>query len=328
MWWPALGGLVIGIGGLIFPQALGVGYDVIAQLLQGDAPRRVILGVLLVKSTIWAVSLGSGTSGGVLAPLLMVGGALGGFEASFLPLQGAGYWPLVSMGAVLGGTMRAPLTGIVFALELTHDVNLMLPLLLAVTVSYAFTTLVMKRSILTEKISRRGYHLSSEYAIDPLEIIFAREVVRTAVVALPADATPDRVATDLSGAATTRHEQRLFPVIDPDRRLVGVITRAGLRQWLDAAKNDQAQPLGDAIERSPIVAYADEPLRTIVFRMAETGLTRLPVVADDRTLVGMIALTDLLTARTRILESEQRRERVLGARFRLPAVFGGRSDIV
>jgi chloride channel protein, CIC family len=328
MWWPALGGIFIGVGGLIFPQALGVGYDVIAQLLQGDTPRRVILGVLLVKSTIWAVSLGSGTSGGVLAPLLMVGGALGGFEAGFLPVEGAGFWPLVSMGAVLGGTMRAPLTGIVFALELTHDVNLMLPLLLAVTVSYGFTTLVMKRSILTEKISRRGYHLSSEYAVDPLEIIFAREVVRTAVVALPADATPDRVATDLSGAAKTRHEQRLFPVIDPDRRLVGVITRAGLRQWLDAAKNMPAPPLGDAIERSPVVAYADEPLRMIVFRMAETGLTRLPVVADDRTLVGMIALTDLLTARTRILESEHRRERVLGARLRLPAMFGGKSDIV
>jgi H+/Cl- antiporter ClcA len=325
MWWPAIGGLVIGIGGFIFPQALGVGYDVIAELLQGDTPRRVILGVLLVKSTIWAVSLGSGTSGGVLAPLLMIGGALGGFEAGFLPAEGAGFWPLVSMGAVLGGTMRAPLTGIIFALELTHDINVMLPLLLAVTVSYGFTTLVMKRSILTEKISRRGYHLSSEYAVDPLEIIFAREVVRTAVVALPADATPDRVVT---GAAKSRHEQRLFPVIDPQRRLVGVITRAGVRRWLERAKNGQSEPLGDAIERSPIIAYADEPLRLIVFRMAETGFTRLPVVADDRTLVGMIALTDLLTARTRILESEQRRERVLGARLRLPAVFGGKSDIV
>jgi chloride channel protein, CIC family len=328
MWWPALGGLVIGVGGFIFPQALGVGYDVIAQLLQGDAPRRVILGVLLVKSTIWAVSLGSGTSGGVLAPLLMVGSALGGLEAGFLPIEGAGFWPLISMGAVLGGTMRAPLTGVVFALELTHDINVMLPLLLAVTVSYGFTTLVMKRSILTEKISRRGYHLSSEYAVDPLEIIFAREVVRTAVVALPADATPDRVATDLSGAAKSRHEQRLFPVIDPDRHLVGVIARAGLRRWLEAAKNGQTQPLGEAIERSPVVAYADEPLRTIVFRMAETGLTRLPVVGENRTLVGMIALTDLLMARTRILESEHRRERVLGARLRLPAVFGGKSDIV
>src|SRR5581483_5565189 len=119
MWWPAIGGLVVGIGGLIFPQALGVGYDTIGALLKGDVARTTILGILIVKSIIWAVSLGSGTSGGVLAPLLMMGGALGGIEAMFLPHEGAGFWPLVSMGAILGGTMRSPFTGIVFALELT-----------------------------------------------------------------------------------------------------------------------------------------------------------------------------------------------------------------
>src|SRR6185295_15231935 len=141
MWWPALGGLAIGIGGLFFPQALGVGYDVIAGLLQGHLPTRIMLGVLLVKSTIWAVSLGSGTSGGVLAPLLMIGGALGGLEAHLLPYEGVGFWPLISMGAILGGTMRSPLTGVIFALELTHDVNVMLPLLLAVTIAHGFTVL-------------------------------------------------------------------------------------------------------------------------------------------------------------------------------------------
>ena len=172
MWWPAIGGLVIGIGGWFFPQALGVGYDVIGGLLQGDVPLRIIAGVLVVKSIIWAVSLGSGTSGGVLAPLLMMGGALGGLEARFLPFEGAGFWPLVSMGAILGGTMRSPLTGVVFALELTHDVNMLLPLLLAVTIAHGFTVLALRRSILTEKVSRRGFHLSREYAIDPLEIIF------------------------------------------------------------------------------------------------------------------------------------------------------------
>src|SRR5437762_10519371 len=186
MWWPAIGGLVIGIGGFFFPQALGVGYDVIGGLLQGDMPLRLSAGVLIVKSTIWAVSLGSGTSGGVLAPLLMIGGALGGLEARFLPVEGAGFWPLISMGAILGGTMRSPLTGVVFALELTHDVNALLPLLLAVTIAHGFTVLTLRRSILTEKVSRRGYHLSREYSVDPLEIIFAREVVRTGVAALDA----------------------------------------------------------------------------------------------------------------------------------------------
>src|SRR6476646_7985630 len=153
MWWPAIGGLVIGAGGLVFPQALGVGYDTIGSLLQGSVTTRVIVGVLIVESIIWSVSLGSGTSGGVLAPLLMMGGALGGIEAWFLPAEGVGFWPLVSMGAILGGPMRSPLNGIVFALELTHDVNMMLPLLIAVTIAHGFTVLVMKRSILTEKIA-------------------------------------------------------------------------------------------------------------------------------------------------------------------------------
>src|SRR5262245_57741544 len=113
MWWPALGGLVIGIGGVIFPQALGVGYELIGVLLQGHVALGTLLGILVVKSTIWAVALGSGTSGGVLAPLLMIGGALGGLEAMILPYEGAGFWPLISMGAILGGTMRSPFTGII-----------------------------------------------------------------------------------------------------------------------------------------------------------------------------------------------------------------------
>ncbi len=160
MWWPAIGGVVVGVGGLIFPQALGVGYQTIGALLQGDVPRTVIAGILLVKSVIWAVSLGSGTSGGVLAPLLMMGGALGGLETGLfqhlgLHYMGAGFWPLVSLGAILGGTMRSPFTGILFAIELTHDMNVMLPLLIACFAAHAFTVLTLRRSILTEKVSRR-----------------------------------------------------------------------------------------------------------------------------------------------------------------------------
>jgi H+/Cl- antiporter ClcA len=257
MWWPAIGGVAIGIGGLFFPQALGVGYDVIGGLLQDDLPMRVMVGVLLVKSTIWAVSLGSGTSGGVLAPLLMMGGALGGLEAHLLPWEGAGFWPLISMGAILGGTMRSPLTGVIFALELTHDITVMLPLLLAVTIAHGFTVLTLRRSILTEKISRRGYHVSREYSIDPLEIIFAREVMR--------------------------------PIED------GVPVRGP----------------------GTIYAYEDEPLRVVVFRMAETGVTELRVIArGDERVMGVVALSDLLTARTRILDAERRRERVLGTWLR------------
>jgi chloride channel protein, CIC family len=329
MWWPAIGGLVIGVGGFFFPQALGVGYDVIGGLLQGDMPLRILVGVLIVKSTIWAVSLGSGTSGGVLAPLLMMGGALGGLEARFLPAEGAGFWPLISMGAILGGTMRSPLTGVIFAFELTHDVNSLLPLLLAVIVAHGFTVLTLRRSILTEKVSRRGFHLSREYEIDPLEVIFAREVVRGGVAALPADATRRDGASLLATARSEKtahssvsrgpHNQRLFPLVDSDRRLAGVVTRSSLIAWLDRGGDAL---LMDVAHRQPIVAYGDEPLRVVAFRMAEKGVTRLPVVERrDGTLVGMVALSDLLTARSRILEAEQRRERTLGPGLR-PRVFG------
>ncbi|HTX36490.1 MAG TPA: chloride channel protein [Bryobacteraceae bacterium] len=314
MWWPALGGLAIGLGGLVFPQALGVGYDTIGALLQGDVPRTMILGILVVKSAIWALSLGSGTSGGVLAPLLMVGGALGGIEAMFLPHEGAGFWPLVSMGATLGGTLRSPFTGVIFALEVTHDVNMLVPLLLAVTMAHAFTVLTLRHSILTEKVARRGYHLSCEYAVDPLEILLVRDVMRDNILALPAPLKCAQLA-DLT-ANDGRRGQFLYPVVDGARRLVGVITRSHLGKLLQEPTADLA--LGDLARPDPVVAYPDEPLRVVVYRMAETGLTRLPVVerSDARRLAGMVSLEDLLRARTRTLEEERRRERVL--RIRLP----------
>ena len=265
MWWPAIGGLAIGLGGLVFPQALGVGYDVIGGFLQGEMPLRVVIGVLLVKSTMWAFSLGSGTSGGVLAPLLMMGAALGGLEARFLPWEGVGFWPLISMAAILGGAMRVPMTAVVFAIELTHDVGVMMPMLIAVIVAHMFTVLTLRRSILTEKISRRGYHLSREYAMDPLEVIFAHEVMRPGVQAATATAA-------------------------------------------DAG----------------VVAYPDEPLRMLAYRMADTGVTELPVVGRrDGRIIGVVALADLLKGRTRILEAERRREHVLGPGLRLPTRKSG-----
>ena len=318
MWWPAIGGLVIGLGGWMFPQALGVGYDVIGDLLQGNVAARVIIGVLVVKSIIWSVSLGSGTSGGVLAPLLMMGGALGGVESWYLPSEGAGFWPLVSMGAILGGTMRSPLTGIVFSLELTHDVNMLLPLLVAVTMAHAFTVLTLKRSILTEKVARRGFHLSREYAIDPLEILFVREVMRTSVAALRAGAPFDQLAHPLHGDAT-RRRQRLYPVIGDQQELVGVVTRNELQTLVDRAPGNAAAQLTSIMRSSPVVAHPDESLRVVVYRMAETGLTRFPVVdRSSRRLLGMIALTDLLKARALTLDAEHRRERVLGTRIAMP----------
>ncbi len=312
MWWPAIGGLVIGLGGIIFPQALGVGYDTIGSLLQGNGTIGLLLGVLLVKSTIWAVSLGSGTSGGVLAPLLMMGGALGGLEALFLPASGAGFWPLVSMAAILGGTMRSPLTGIVFALELTHDVNMILPLLVAAVIAHGFTVLVLKRSILTEKVARRGFHLSREYSVDPLEVLFVREVMRTRLIAFNGNDTINQARSMVKDGHSARG-QHLYPVIDTEHRLSGVITRKDL-----TTHNGERTLMSEVARGSPQVAFADEPLRTVVDRMAETGYTRMPVVdnSENRKIVGMVSLEDLLRARSRNLAEERSRERIL--RIRLP----------
>jgi H+/Cl- antiporter ClcA len=327
MWWPALGGLIIGIGGFFFPQALGVGYSTIGNLLQGDVSTGTIVGILVVKSIIWSTSLGSGTSGGVLAPLLMVGGALGGVEAHMLPDLGAGFWPLVSMGAILGGTMGSPLTGIVFALELTHDVNMLLPLLVAVTISYALTVLVLKRSILTEKIARRGYHLSREYSIDPLEILFAREVMRANVVALPSNAPIERMTESLRVDPAVG-PQRLYPIVGADRRLEGVVTRFALRQLAERGAAGQPCRLADVAVASPAVAHPDEPLRVVAQRMAQTGLTRFPVVERGPIpkLVGMISLEHLLQARVRNLEAEHRRERIMQVRVAFPFGIVGPRD--
>jgi len=206
MWWPAIGGVVVGVGGLVYPRALGVGYDLIQDLLRGNLAVPALLLLIVTKWTMWSASLGSGTSGGVLAPLLIMGAALGGLESHWFPDEGIGFWPLVSMGAVLGGTMRSPFTGVIFTLELTHDLNALLPLLLAVTCAHAFTVLVLRRSILTEKVSRRGFHLSREYSTDPLEILFVREVMGSEIAAIPAslnrDQSSPRSAASVAGIAS------------------------------------------------------------------------------------------------------------------------------
>lgn len=318
MWWPAIGGLAIGLGGLIFPQALGVGYDTIGLLLEGSVTTKVILGVLLVKWFIWAVSLGSGTSGGVLAPLLMMGGALGGLEAMFLPNEGAGFWPLISMGAILGGTMRSPFTSIVFAFELTHDANVFLPLLVGSVIAHAFTVLTLRRSILTEKVARRGFHLSREYAVDPLEILFVREVMRSNVVALPAEAK----VGDIVKALNTDHpqKQRLLPVVDIEGKLVGVLTRKDIRERIEQEGDAVLErPLGSLVRMITIETNPDEILRVVVYRMAEKGVTRLPVVEPSSgKFLGLISLDDLLKARARHLEEERRREQTLRFKFLTP----------
>ncbi|HET8639099.1 MAG TPA: chloride channel protein [Solirubrobacterales bacterium] len=240
MWWPAIGGLVVGLGGLVVPQALGVGYNVIEAELNGTIALNLIIGILIVKTLIWSLSLGSGTSGGVLAPMLMIGGALGGLEASVFPAVGPGFWALVAMAGVLGGVMRSPLTGVAFALELTHRYEALLPLLIGATAAYVVSVLLLRRSVLTEKIARRGLHLSREYSVDPLEVLFVHEVMSEGGPSGGApegpfvhdDDTLRHVAYAMASSGRTT-----MPVVDrrdPGRRL-GTVT---LEQLLQARLRD------------------------------------------------------------------------------------------
>jgi len=238
MWWPALGGAIVGLGGLAVPQALGVGYDVIDAELTGTISLGLIVGILIVKTLIWSLSLGSGTSGGVLAPMLMIGGALGGLEATVFPSVAPGFWALVALAGVLGGVMRSPLTGVAFALELTHRYEAVLPLLIAAASAFLVSVLLLRRSVLTEKIARRGLHLSREYSVDPLEILFVHEVmdeaapVQAAGPSVHADDTLRHVAYVMAESGRT-----VLPVSDRARPGVSVGT-ISLEQLLEGRIRD------------------------------------------------------------------------------------------
>jgi CIC family chloride channel protein len=255
MWWPALGGLVIGLGGLVEPRALGVGYDVIDQLLTGRATTGLIVGILVVKTLIWSLSLGSGTSGGVLAPVFMIGGALGAALGLVLPGVFPGFWAMLGLAAVVGGVMRSPLTGVVFTLELTHAWDAMLPLLIASSTAYAVSVLVLQRSVLTEKIARRGLHLTRDYTTDPLETFFASEAMQTTPKALTrARALATDGAHHVVGAGDTlRHVAYVFAehghngaaVLDEGGAVVGYIDAQSL---LAARRHD----LTEATEREQV----------------------------------------------------------------------------
>ena len=310
MWWPAMGGVVVGLGGLFFPQALGVGYDVIGDLVKGDRTLHLVLGVLIVKWLIWAVALGSGTSGGVLAPVMMIGAGTGALLSYALPDMGPGFWAMIGLGAMLSGTLRVPMTAIIFTVEQTHDWNMLLPLLLGCASSYAVSTLLLRRSILTEKVARRGYHVSAEYAVDPLELLYAREVMRAPEVILQAEGTIHEAAQQVRAGLS--ENQRLLPVVDAHGTLAGVLTRSALLKKLEEVQAGGTMLwLREFMLTEPVVAFANDPLRVVVNRMAEKGVTRMPVVEKSGRFLGLISLDDLLKARSRHLEEEQRREQTL-----------------
>src|ERR1700744_2806594 len=200
MWWPELGGLVVGIGGFLEPRALGVGYDVIGDLLHQHVVLQVAIAILVVKAIIWVVALGSGTSGGVLAPLLMLGAGLGTVLGHALPGGEPALWPLVCMAATLGATLGAPLTAIVFSFGLTPDSNALLPLLAATLVAHGFATAFMRRATMTEKIASSGYHIYREYGVDPLERHYVDEVMSSTGESIDSSKTVGDTLQTLFGA--------------------------------------------------------------------------------------------------------------------------------
>ncbi len=311
MWWPALGGVVVGIGGLFNPAALGVGYDNIQALIDGTVGMHAALSLLIVKAIIWVTALASGTSGGTLAPLLMMGGSVGVLEAHLLPFGDAGFWALIAMAAVLGGTLRSPLTATVFAVEITGDLHVMPAVIIACVTSFATSVLLMRRSILTERLARRGQHLSYEYSVDPFELMRVSDIMTRPVDTLPAD-MPIADAFAFFNPEIGVHRHKSYPVIDSEGAIVAMVSRADILRWSREGWQSEETLGGRRDHREVVLGYADEPVSRLADRMVTTHIARMPVI--DRVtgrIVGLVARRDLLRVRAHATRQEHERARAL-----------------
>jgi len=319
MWWPALGALVVGIVGVLEPRTLGVGYENITHALNGDIAGTALLVLVLLKFVSWSVYLGSGTSGGTLAPLFTIGGGLGawlgGMAAAAFPALAldAGVAGLVGMAAIFAGASHALLASVVFAFETTRQPLGLLPLLGGCTAAYLVSLLISRHSIMTLKLAHRGTSVSGEYAVDHLSQVRVDAVASRTVVTLRDDEVLGDVRLWLAadtGAAT--HQG--FPVLDAESRLVGVVTR---RDLLDPRHADDATTR-DVVRRAPVVVFEDSTLRDAADQMVLEQVGRLPVVRRDEpfTVVGIISRSDLLAAHAPRLEAalQARRVRRFGVR--------------
>ncbi|MFA5966627.1 MAG: chloride channel protein [Sphingomonas sp.] len=305
MWWPSIGGVVVGIGGLIDAHVLGAGYSNIQALLDGSLTIRVVLALLVVKAIVWLVALGSGTSGGVLAPLLILGGALGALVGHFLP-GSVGFWALIGMAGIMSGAMRAPLTGAIFVVELTGHFNALPSTIAASAGAYAVSVLIMRRSILTEKIARRGRHILQEYTVDPLEFLQAEQVMTANPVTLPGDMSIREAVDFFSKAAA----HRSYPVVDRDSRLLALVSRSDALRWQVEGDLDETSLTEALSDASQPFAYPESPIGEVADLMVETGIGRIPIVnADTDRVVGILSRHDLLKARSTGRRAEQNRHR-------------------
>jgi CIC family chloride channel protein len=309
MWWPAIGAVMVGLGGLIDAHVLGAGYGNIQSLLDGALAVRVVLALLVVKAIVWLVALGSGTSGGVLAPLLTLGGALGYLVGLLLPGT-PGLWAMIGMAGIMSGAMRAPLTGALFAAEQTGHFD-MLPLaVVASTGAYAVSVLVMRRSILTEKIARRGRHILQEYTVDPLDFLQAGEVMTRAPTTLPGCMQVAGAVEFFAGQAA----HRSYPVVDGEGRLLGLVSRSDALRWQTEARMWESTLADILSDASQPCAYPETPIGGVADLMVDTGVGRIPIVerASNR-VVGILSRHDLLKARSLRRQSETGRDRGFGS---------------
>jgi CIC family chloride channel protein len=309
MWWPTIGGIAIGLGGLVYPRALGVGYDVIRDLLNARLIGMFLLGLLITKAVIWAIALGSGTSGGVLAPLMIMGGSLGALLGPWLPGGDPGLWAALGMGAMMGGTMRAPFTAMAFMVEVTHDVNLLPAMLVACVAADAVTVLLMKRSILTEKLERRGHHVMREYIVNPLHLMRVSEVMEKDVPTVPASLPVDGLFERLADEDPVLARRQEWVVVDDADRLVGLVTRGDLVRALDREDGEGATVM-DLKSRRLVVTYADELLEEATAKMIAHDIGRLPVVdrADPTRLIGLFGRAGVMAVWLHATRDEQQRD--------------------
>ena len=306
MWWPALGSVVVGIGGLIDPNVLGLGYANIEALLRGDVLPAAGLSLLLIKTIVWAVALGSGTSGGTLAPLMIIGGAFAAAAAHLLPAASPGFWPLLAMSATLGGTLRLPFTALFFAIGVTGNVHAMLPLLVCGMAAHTVTVLLMRRDILTEKVARHGHHVTREWRADPFALAQVKDVMVTEVETLPATMTL-HAATSFLTLPTTKHPS--FPVVDAEKHVLGILNPPTVLAWRRAGKHRKAT-LAElfAGHRPPPVAYPDSYIEGLIEEMTKANVAHMPVVSrGDQQLVGYIAWKDVLRVLSKQREQENSR---------------------
>jgi H+/Cl- antiporter ClcA len=317
MWWPAIGAVVVGAMGLVSPHTLGVGYDRIDAILSGDLTGRALLAFVLFKFISWWVSLSSGTSGGTLAPLFMIGGGLGAATTAALDhvAPGLGLDPrvgaLVGMAALFSGASRATLASVVFAFEVTRQPFGLLPLLGACAASTLVSSLLMRTSLMTEKIVRRGVRVPDEYAADALDRAHVRDRMTRDPVTLPADRPAAEVRAWLaSDDPAARHQG--FPVVDAAGRVIGLVT---WRDLLLPGAPDDAR-VGALVRRPPVVCFEGHTLRDAADHMVEAGVGRLVVVAPDRpeVAIGIITRKDILEAHRQRLSEAQEVHRALELR--------------